>query len=137
MTPTEREALLKLWEEVPETRPGDLEFRETARHTEGQLAGYWRPGGWFFCGDGSDKGEHDENVDSARIVEAAAAAIARDAMVIWLAQRFCGLFKTNEPNGWAVWEEQDFGIRENVSEAETALLALIAACRTLTGRESA
>lgn len=104
MTTDEREALLKLWEDVPGCKPGNLYLEEHCSAPR-----------WFNC-----------EADGELVLNDHAAAIARDAMVGWLLrqQPFLCLSAAGAD-----------GSPERAGHCKATLLALIAACRRVAGKE--
>ena len=123
MTPAERETLLKLWEDCPEVQPDCLCFNAVY--------------GWYFDAPG-------RGVVTLPVVYAA--AIARDAMVQWLITQSmrigmkcvlgAKLFDGTSVQ-YSAWNHGPNGRNQGQGDGDTLLLALVATCRKIAGKDSA
>lgn len=125
MTTAEREMLLKLWDDCPDTKPKELDC----------FAGKWE-----VSVEPGDKGSlqtiHDDY----------AAAIARDAMVGWMISQSmrigmkcvlgAKLFDGTSVQ-YSAWNHGPNGRNQGQGDGDTLLLALVATCRKIAGKDSA
>jgi hypothetical protein len=122
MTPAEREALLSLWNDVPECRPKGLHVGER--------------GAWWCDTDGPVRSVYEPH----------AAAIARDAMVGWMISQSmrigmkcvlgAKLFDGTSVQ-YSAWNHGPNGRNQGQGDGDTLLLALVATCRKIAGKDSA
>lgn len=107
MTTPEREALLKLWERVPECRPPGI-------YPSATTDGYW------------------DDVNDQYVAPVHAAALARDAIVEWLIGKGEDVMQRADVIGAYVGLSVDLGTTyRKHREAPTRLLALIAAANAV------
>ncbi len=116
MNEQEREALIALWKDVPESKPKDLHITDMKPYAPGWVSSL------------------DDHPAEVLVTDDHAAAIARDAMVQWLAHRFCFVAWYTKGE-WSVWQQDDNAMNDLVSEDVSLVMALIKACRTVAGKE--